>query len=261
MVTGTDSLGLPPKLREYVDSFASVSDPKLRYQQLLFFAQQLPPMDAALKTEENRVHGCTSVVHVNVYLDDNGHVCLEGDSDAQLTKGLLALLVNGLSGVPPENLQTIDPAFITVSGLAVSLTPSRNNGFVSMLAKIKQQVADLVSERQGNSSVIEEGKDEENEETDMMDPSRPIYSAIMQKLSALKPESLNVIDNSAAHAGHAGSKGLNGESHFAVQIVAEAFEGLKLVQRHRLIYTLLNEEMSNGYIHALEIQARTPAEI
>lgn len=251
MVANPDTLNLPPKLQTYVDQLAKVPDPKLRYQQLLFLARQLPPMDPALKTDANRVRGCTSVVHVHVSLDPAGAVALQGDSDAQLTKGLLALLVNGLTGVPARDVHSVDPAFITYSGLSMSLTPSRNNGFVNMLAKIKASVAEMEETRP-----VEEGQMEQVGDV----PGRPVYSAILRKLAALKPTALDVTDDSAQHAGHAGAKGLDGESHFSVNVVADAFEGLGMVQRHRLVYTLLNEEMSSGNIHALSIDARTPEE-
>lgn len=258
MIAQTDKLGLTPSLRKYVDSFALVSDPKMRYQQLLFLARQLPKMDPSLKTEENRVRGCTSVVHVDVSLDGNNCVQLQGDSDAQLTKGLLALLVNGLSGSSPQEVTSVDPEFISASGLSVSLTPSRNNGFVNMLAKIKDDVNALVRNDSGAPSI----EDSDRDVDDIADyPGRPVYSAIIRKLNALKPIAFDVRDDSALHAGHAGSKGANGESHFAVHIVSTAFESLGPVQRHRLIYTLLAEEMNNGYIHALQIDAKTPDEV
>lgn len=268
MVTSVESLNLPPVLSKYVTRFATVSDPKLRYQQLLFLAKELPSMDSKLKTEENRVHGCTSVVFVHVALDDNGNVILQGDSDSQLTKGLLALLVNGLAGVPPVDVARVDPQFIKVSGLATSLTPSRNNGFASMLAKIQQQVTSLSDEKNdslspNDTSVAEKGADGNNLDTDQnddQDPQKPVYSAIVRKLQVLKPVSLQVVDNSAAHAGHAGAIGFDGESHFAISVIADAFESLSVVQRHRVIYTLLNEEFSAGWIHALQIDARTPSE-
>lgn len=212
-------------------------------------------MDTSLKTDENRVLGCTSVVHVQVSLDEDRNVRLQGDSDSQLTKGLLALLVNGLAGCPPQTVAQIDPQFISYSGLTASLTPSRNNGFVSMLVKIKQQVLALIDSDQ---PVLEE---EQPENDIQIDPNRPMYSSIMSKLNVLKPAVLDVTDNSAAHAGHAGAVGLNGESHFAVRVVADAFDGLTMVQRHRVVYTLLADEMGNGYIHALQIDARTPEEV
>ena len=89
-----------------------------------------------------------------------------------------------------------------------------------------------------------------------------MYNTIMSTLiTVLKPYSITLTDNSSQHAGHAGSKGWeeSGESHFALEVVAEAFEGLSLVKRHKLIYMLLGETMQK--IHALQIKAKSPAEV
>ena len=74
---------------------------------------------------------------------------------------------------------------------------------------------------------------------------------------SLKPALLEIIDNSAAHAGHAGAK--SGGGHYHVTIVAEAFEGKSLVQRHQLIYKALGDMMKQQ-IHALGINALSPSE-
>jgi len=86
-----------------------------------------------------------------------------------------------------------------------------------------------------------------------------VRTAIESKLKeALNPVHLEVIDNSAQHAGHAGSRP-EGESHFAVVVVSSAFENQNRVQRQRLVYQALAEEMSND-IHALELKTLTPDE-
>jgi len=74
---------------------------------------------------------------------------------------------------------------------------------------------------------------------------------------AIKPETLEIIDNSAAHAGHAGAR--SGGGHYNVTIVAEVFEGKSLVQRHQLIYQALGDMMKQQ-IHALGINALSPSE-
>lgn len=76
--------------------------------------------------------------------------------------------------------------------------------------------------------------------------------------AALTPESLEVIDDSAGHAGHAGAR--SGGGHYEVIIVAQAFAGLGLLQRHRLIYDALGDAMGSA-IHALSIKAYSPQEI
>ena len=73
----------------------------------------------------------------------------------------------------------------------------------------------------------------------------------------LKPEQLEIIDNSAAHAGHAGAQ--SGGGHYHVTIVADVFEGKSMVQRHQLIYKALGDMMKQQ-IHALGINAISPSE-
>lgn len=75
--------------------------------------------------------------------------------------------------------------------------------------------------------------------------------------AALAPQTLEIRDDSAKHAGHAGARG--GGGHFAVQIVSDAFAGKSLIQRHRMVYDALAEAMQSD-IHALSIQAETPQE-
>jgi BolA protein len=80
---------------------------------------------------------------------------------------------------------------------------------------------------------------------------------IEQRLrAALEPERLNIVDDSAAHAGHAGARE---GGHFTVHIVSAAFTGKTLIQRHRLVNAAVADLMRRE-IHALSIQARTPAE-
>lgn len=75
--------------------------------------------------------------------------------------------------------------------------------------------------------------------------------------TALQPETLEIIDDSAAHAGHAGAR--LGGGHYYVTIVSDAFEGKSLVQRHQLIYKALGDLMKQE-IHALGIHALAPSE-
>ena len=87
----------------------------------------------------------------------------------------------------------------------------------------------------------------------------PVTEAIRDKLTAaFQPERLEVIDDSARHAGHAGSRE-GGESHFNVVIVAEAFKGQGRVQRQRTVYSVLSEELA-GPVHALSVKAFAPGE-
>ncbi|HVV40581.1 MAG TPA: BolA family protein [Nitrobacter sp.] len=82
---------------------------------------------------------------------------------------------------------------------------------------------------------------------------------ITKKLSeAFAPESLDVVDESHLHEGHAGHRP-GGETHFRVYIVSQAFEGKSRIERHRMIHALLAGELAGG-VHALAIRALTPDE-
>jgi BolA protein len=81
---------------------------------------------------------------------------------------------------------------------------------------------------------------------------------IRERINAsLHPTALEIVDDSAKHAGHAGARG--GGGHFNVSIVSDEFEGKSLIQRHRMVYDALGDAMHKE-IHALSINARTPGE-
>ncbi|AFY38190.1 Fe-S metabolism associated SufE [[Leptolyngbya] sp. PCC 7376] len=133
------SSALPANLAKIVSRFKRKTDPKQKYQQLLWYANKLEPMAEADKNPNNKVHGCVSQVFITAdYID--GKVTYHGDSDAQLVKGLVGLLINGLNGLSPAEIIEIKPDFIEETGLSFSLTPSRANGFLNIL-KLMQKKA------------------------------------------------------------------------------------------------------------------------
>eukprot|EP00240_Pyramimonas_obovata_P012693 CAMPEP_0118933924 /NCGR_PEP_ID=MMETSP1169-20130426/13032_1 /TAXON_ID=36882 /ORGANISM="Pyramimonas obovata, Strain CCMP722" /LENGTH=235 /DNA_ID=CAMNT_0006876763 /DNA_START=49 /DNA_END=756 /DNA_ORIENTATION=- len=134
---------LPASLKKIVMAFQMVPDPMQRYKQLLYFAQKLKAMDKELMIPENKVEGCVSQVWVHPYMED-GKVYFEAESDSQLTKGLAALLVEGLSGSSPKEILQVTPDFVEMLGLKQSLTPSRNNGFLNMLRLMQKKTLELV---------------------------------------------------------------------------------------------------------------------
>ena len=118
------------------------SDPKRRYEYVLWLAKKLPAMDEELQTEERKVQGCVSQVFVDARLEE-GRLRWQGASDALITKGLLALLIQGLDGLTPGEAMAVDPAFIAATGLQASLTPSRANGFLNILRMMQAQASQL----------------------------------------------------------------------------------------------------------------------
>jgi cysteine desulfuration protein SufE len=132
----------PPNLDKIVERFKRHSDPKKRYEQLLWYAKKLEAMPEEAKIPENKVQGCVSQVFITANLKD-GKVWYQGDSDAQLVKGLVALLIQGLNGLSPEEIMQVSPDFIEETGLKVSLTPSRANGFYNILQLMKKKAFNL----------------------------------------------------------------------------------------------------------------------
>ncbi len=127
-----------------VAKLRNCSDPRRRYDYVLWLAKKLPPAPESVQQEDNRVCGCASNVFVTPQLQD-GILHWQGESDALITRGLLALLIQGLDGLSPEAVVAIDPAFIAETGLQASLTPSRANGFLNILRKMQAQAAELAA--------------------------------------------------------------------------------------------------------------------
>lgn len=231
------------------------------------------------------MEGCVSQVWVRAFFDEDRNVVYEADSDSVLTKGLAALLVQGLSGRPVTEILRVTPDFAVLLGLQQSLTPSRNNGFLNMLKLMQKKALSLeVRAEEGTSESTIDEASVVNDEVDS--DSKPPPSVveveesecvskvvalgnrgmrIREKLEKeLSPVELEVEDVSYQHAGHAAvrgsASGADGETHFNLRVVSDAFQGKSLVKRHRMIYDLLQEELQSG-LHALSIVAKTPAEV
>ncbi|MEO0408396.1 MAG: SufE family protein [Cyanobacteria bacterium P01_A01_bin.135] len=131
-----------PQLDKFVQRLQQATDDKKRYEYLLWFAKRLPPFPDSDKTPENKVAGCVSQVYITATLAE-GKVMFQGDSDALITKGLVGLLVEGLNGSSPETILQLKPDFIQQTGLNVSLTPSRANGFYNIFNTMKAKVYQL----------------------------------------------------------------------------------------------------------------------
>ena len=131
-----------PALDRIVERLAGTADPKRRYEYVLWLAKKLEPFPDELRQEPFKVRGCVSQVYVVGSLRD-GRLHWLGDSDAAITKGLLALLIEGLEGLEPAQAAAIDPAFLARTGLQASLTPSRANGFLNILRLMQAQAAAL----------------------------------------------------------------------------------------------------------------------
>ncbi len=138
----TDDNKMPPNLARIVERFGRVSDPKQRYEQLIWYGKRLQEFPETDKVPENKVPGCVSQVYVTAVLEQ-GKVWFAGDSDSYLVKGLVGMLVEGFNGLTPAKILAISPDFITATGLNVSLTPSRINGFYNIFQMMKAKASQL----------------------------------------------------------------------------------------------------------------------
>jgi cysteine desulfuration protein SufE len=133
---------LPESLEKIVKRLQNTSDPKQKYERLIWYAKKLPELPETAKIDENKVSGCTSQVFITAELDHD-RVKFSGDSDSQLVKGLVAILIEGLNDQPPATILSLTPDFIQATGLNVSLTPSRVNGFYNIFKMMQQKTLQL----------------------------------------------------------------------------------------------------------------------
>ena len=124
------------KLDQIVERLKGTADPKRRYEYVLWLAKKLQPLPEEFRTDAFKVKGCVSQVYVVGQLVE-GKLHWQGDSDAAITKGLLALLIEGLEGLEPAAAAAIDASVLAETGLQASLTPSRANGFLTLLRRMQ----------------------------------------------------------------------------------------------------------------------------
>ena len=138
------SAKLPDALDRILKRFQRLSDPKQRYEQLIIYGQKLPKFADSDRISENKVGGCISQVFITAQLNDQNQVVFTGDSDGLISKGFAGLLISGLNNTSPAEILNLAPDFINETGLIVSLTPSRANGFFSVFKTMQAKVRDLI---------------------------------------------------------------------------------------------------------------------
>ena len=121
---------------EIVDEFSIFEDWMDKYEHIIETGKELPSIDVAHKTDENLVRGCQSRVWLHAEMDGD-KLIFKADSDAIITKGLVGLMVRVLSGHAPKEIVDAELSFVDEIGLKEHLSPTRSNGLVSMIKKIK----------------------------------------------------------------------------------------------------------------------------
>lgn len=121
---------------ELIDEFSIFEDWMQRYEYMIELGQSLPIIDEDLKTDDKLIKGCQSKVWLNSELKDD-KIIFTADSDAIITKGIVAILVRVFSDQKPQAILDANTNFIDEIGLKEHLSPTRANGLVSMIKQMK----------------------------------------------------------------------------------------------------------------------------
>lgn len=121
---------------DIIDEFAMFEDWEERYQYMIDLGKTLPMIDEQFKTANNIIKGCQSKVWVHAEMNDD-KVVFTADSDAIITKGIIAILIRVFSNQKPKDIIEADTSFIDEIGLKEHLSPTRANGLVSMIKQLK----------------------------------------------------------------------------------------------------------------------------
>lgn len=121
---------------EIIDEFSMFDDWDERFQYVIDLGKSLPLIDEKYKTEDNIIKGCQSKVWLHAD-EEEGKLIFTADSDAIITKGIIAVLIRTFSHQKPQDILDADTGFIDQIGLKEQLSPTRANGLVSMIKQIK----------------------------------------------------------------------------------------------------------------------------
>jgi cysteine desulfuration protein SufE len=121
---------------EIIEEFAMFDDWMEKYEYIIDLGKELPLIADDKKTEDRLIHGCQSRVWVASEMLDQ-HLVFTADSDAIITKGIISLLIRVLSNQTPEDIVKSELYFIGKIGLQEHLSPTRANGLVGMINRLK----------------------------------------------------------------------------------------------------------------------------
>lgn len=121
---------------QVIEEFSDFDDWMDKYQLLIDLGNEQAPIDEKYKTEQNLIEGCQSRVWLQADNVD-GKIVFQAESDALITKGIIALLIKVLSGHTPDEILNADLYFVEKIGLKEHLSPTRSNGLLSMIKQIR----------------------------------------------------------------------------------------------------------------------------
>lgn len=129
---------------ELIEEFAFFDDWMDKYEHIISLGKDLPLIDEQYKTDDHLIKGCQSRVWLHTELEE-GKITLTADSDAIITKGIIALVIRVFSGHTPQEILGADLYFIEKIGLREHLSPTRSNGLLSMVKQIQYYALALQS--------------------------------------------------------------------------------------------------------------------
>ena len=124
---------------ELVDEFEIFDDWMGRYEYVIDLGRQLDEFPEEWKNDQNKITGCQSQVWLNMQLQDDGKLRIDGMSDAAIVTGLVAIVLRVYSNQTPQDILDAKPDFIADIGFTDHLSPTRSNGLHSMLRTIYQR--------------------------------------------------------------------------------------------------------------------------
>lgn len=134
---------------EIIEEFSIFDDWLDKYDYLIGLADSLPAIEADHRTEQYLIQGCQSRVWVDAHMEA-GKVYFSADSDAIITKGIIALLIRVLNGRTPQEILSTDLYFIDAIGLSANLSPTRANGLVAMVKQMRLYALAFEAKEQEN---------------------------------------------------------------------------------------------------------------
>ncbi len=121
---------------EIIEEFAVFDEWLDKYDYLIGLSETLPKIDPAHRTEQYLIEGCQSRVWIDARMEE-GRVRFTADSDAIITKGIIALLIRVLDGRTPQQILDTELYFIDAIGLSANLSPTRSNGLAAMVKQMR----------------------------------------------------------------------------------------------------------------------------
>lgn len=122
---------------EVIEEFSAFDDWMDKYQMLIDLGNEQEPLAEEYKTEQNLIDGCQSRVWLQCDKEADGTLTFTAESDALIVKGIIALLIRVLTGHTPADILNADLYFIEEIGLKDHLSPTRSNGLLAMVKRIK----------------------------------------------------------------------------------------------------------------------------